>query len=100
MIRKSYIKKREALYEQDLRQSAISIRHWHCLVRKKLIGMNIYEATKKAMLDALQQLKPFPDYLLIDAMELVTPIPQRSIIKGDANIDFHRKCISHSKSLS
>lgn len=47
--------------------------------------VNIYEATKLAMLEALSQLKQTPDYLLIDAMTLNTPIPQQSIIKGDAN---------------
>ncbi|MGV3078685.1 ribonuclease HII [Streptococcus sp. 32226D021BW] len=47
--------------------------------------VNIYEATKLAMLKALGQLSQEPEYLLIDAMKLDTPIPQTSIIKGDAN---------------
>ncbi|HFI2659508.1 TPA: ribonuclease HII [Streptococcus suis] len=47
--------------------------------------VNIYEATKLAMLEALGQLSQEPEYLLIDAMKLDTPIPQTSIIKGDAN---------------
>lgn len=47
--------------------------------------VNIYEATKLAMLEALGQLSQEPEYLLIDAMKLNTPIPQTSIIKGDAN---------------
>ncbi|MCB2862472.1 ribonuclease HII [Streptococcus suis] len=47
--------------------------------------VNIYEATKLAMLEALGKLGQKPDYLLIDAMKLDTPIPQTSIIKGDAN---------------
>ena len=45
--------------------------------------INIYEATKKAMLSAILQLKPQPDFLLIDAMSLQTPYPAESIIKGD-----------------
>ena len=45
--------------------------------------INIYEATKKAMLSAILQLKPQPDFLLIDAMPLQTPYPTESIIKGD-----------------
>lgn len=45
--------------------------------------INIYEATKKAMLLAVQQLKQSPEYLLIDAMELATNIPQSSLVKGD-----------------
>ena len=47
--------------------------------------VNIYEATKIAMKDALSKLSCKPDYLLIDAMKLDVDIPQQSIIKGDAN---------------
>ena len=50
--------------------------------------INIYEATKVGMLQAINQLKgevTRPDYLLIDAMHLETSIPQQSLIKGDAN---------------
>ncbi|MGU8015302.1 ribonuclease HII [Streptococcus suis] len=47
--------------------------------------VNIYEATKLAMLEALGQLSQEPEHLLIDAMKLDTEIPQTSIIKGDAN---------------
>lgn len=47
--------------------------------------VNIYEATKLAMLEALGQLVQEPEHLLIDAMKLDTSIPQTSIIKGDAN---------------
>ncbi|HFI0306107.1 TPA: ribonuclease HII [Streptococcus suis] len=47
--------------------------------------VNIYEATKLAMLEALGKLDQQPQHLLIDAMTLDTPIPQTSIIKGDAN---------------
>ena len=47
--------------------------------------VNIYEATKLAMLEAIHELEPQPQHLLIDAMKLDFPIPQTSIIKGDAN---------------
>ena len=47
--------------------------------------VNIYEATKLAMKEALSKLSLKPDYLLIDAMKLDVDIPQESIIKGDAN---------------
>ena len=47
--------------------------------------VNIYEATKLAMKEALSKLNLKPDYLLIDAMKLDVEIPQESIIKGDAN---------------
>ncbi|HGK1799650.1 TPA: ribonuclease HII [Streptococcus pneumoniae] len=47
--------------------------------------VNIYEATKLAMQEAISQLSPQPEHLLIDAMKLDLPISQTSIIKGDAN---------------
>ena len=47
--------------------------------------VNIYEATKLAMMEAIGQLDPRPQHLLIDAMKLDLPISQTSIIKGDAN---------------
>ena len=47
--------------------------------------VNIYEATKLAMREAIGQLEPQPQHLLIDAMRLDLPISQTSIIKGDAN---------------
>ena len=47
--------------------------------------VNIYEATKLAMKEAISQLSPQPKHLLIDAMKLELPISQTSIIKGDAN---------------
>lgn len=45
--------------------------------------INIFAATKKAMLLAVSQLVPKPDFLLIDAVKLDTPYPQEAIIKGD-----------------
>lgn len=50
----------------------------------KIDEVNIYEATKLAMLEAICNLNIRPDYLLIDAMTLPTNIPQKSIIKGDS----------------
>ncbi|HZG69910.1 MAG TPA: ribonuclease HII, partial [Chondromyces sp.] len=46
--------------------------------------INIYEATKKAMIQAVSELAVSPDHLLIDAMRLNVSIAQTSIIKGDA----------------
>ena len=47
--------------------------------------VNIYEATKLAMKEALSKLLLKSHYLLNDAMKLDVDIPQESIIKGDAN---------------
>ena len=46
--------------------------------------VNIYEATKLAMLQAIEHLELKPEHLLIDAMSLDIDIPQTSLIKGDA----------------
>ncbi|MCQ2406871.1 MAG: ribonuclease HII [Oscillospiraceae bacterium] len=47
--------------------------------------INILEATKEAMADAINSLSVKPDFVLIDALTLKTVgIPQRGIIKGDA----------------
>lgn len=47
--------------------------------------LNIYEATKLAMIRAVKDLNRDVDHLLIDAMELDVDVHQQSIIKGDAN---------------
>jgi ribonuclease HII len=46
--------------------------------------LNIYQASKKAMITALSNLEVKPDHLLIDAMELGSPYPEMSLVKGDA----------------
>ena len=45
--------------------------------------INIYEASKLAMKDALSKLKIKPEFVLIDAMPLELDVPTYSIIKGD-----------------
>jgi ribonuclease HII len=52
---------------------------------REIDAMNILEATRLAMVRAIQALKPRPDFLLIDALTLpAVCLPQRAIIKGDA----------------
>jgi len=46
--------------------------------------INIYQASRLAMLRAIQRLKTTPDYLLIDAITVDLPISQRALIHGDA----------------
>jgi len=46
--------------------------------------INIYQASRLAMLHAVQQLAPAPDHLLVDAVKLDCELPQRAIIHGDA----------------
>lgn len=50
----------------------------------KIDEVNIYEATKLAMNEAISKLKVKPEHILIDAMPLDIEIPTTSIIKGDA----------------
>ena len=45
--------------------------------------VNIYEATKMAMIMAINKLNIKPEHVLIDAMHLDIDIPTTSIIKGD-----------------
>ncbi len=46
--------------------------------------INIYQASRLAMRLAVGKLNPAPDFLLVDAVPLETPLPQRALIKGDA----------------
>jgi ribonuclease HII len=46
--------------------------------------INIYQASRVAMLHAVQQLAPAANHLLIDAVRLDCEIPQQPIIHGDA----------------
>lgn len=50
----------------------------------RIDAWNIYQATRQAMIAAVSQLRPLPDYLLLDAMELDLPIEQKALIHGDA----------------
>jgi ribonuclease HII len=45
---------------------------------------NIYQATRRAMLQAVLALDPPPDCLLVDAMKIELEIPQKPVIGGDA----------------
>ncbi len=46
--------------------------------------VNIYQATKLAMLRAVEELAPAPDHLLIDALRIAHPCAQTSIVYGDS----------------
>jgi ribonuclease HII len=46
--------------------------------------VNIYQASRMAMRLAVERLNPTPDFLLVDAVPLELPLPQRALIKGDA----------------
>lgn len=75
-------KRREALFDEIMSCAAavsIGMRGPEVIDR-----INILNATKEAMADAVIGLDPQPDILLIDAVEIPDMnIPQQSIIKGD-----------------
>lgn len=74
-------KKREAFY-QIIKEKAISI-GIGVIDEKRIDEINIYEATKEAMIMAINNLNPKPEHVLIDAMPLDLTVPTTSIIKGD-----------------
>ena len=75
-------KKRELLYDVIM-ENALSV--GIVISSHEVIDeINILEATKKAMLMAIDNLSIKPEHLLIDALKLDTPIPQTAIIKGDS----------------
>lgn len=50
----------------------------------RIDAWNIYQASRQAMVAAVSQLFPAPDYLLLDAIEIDVPIEQKPLIHGDA----------------
>ena len=76
-------KKREAFYEYLVKNTIYGI---GMISAGKIDEVNIYEATKLAMYEAIKNVRKQIDleYVLIDAMPLDLDIPSNSIIKGDA----------------
>ncbi len=50
----------------------------------RIDAWNIYQASRQAMMAAVAQLDPLPDYMLLDAIEIDLPIEQKALIHGDA----------------
>ena len=74
-------KKRDMFYDiimKDAISVSIGIKD-----EKVIDEVNIYEATKLAMYEAINNSKVKPEHVLIDAMKLDLDIPSTSIIKGD-----------------
>lgn len=77
-------KKRDKFYEVIMKEAlAVGIGR---ASEKEIDEINIYEATKKAMKRAIQEVnsKLKIEHILVDAMPLALDIPVTSIIKGDA----------------
>lgn len=75
-------KKRDELYK-IIMHDALSI-GIGIMDNKVIDDVNIYEATKLAMYEAINKLSIKPEHVLIDAMKLDLPMDSTSIIKGDA----------------
>lgn len=74
-------KKRDYFFE-EIKKQAISY-GIGIIDEKKIDEVNIYEATKLAMKEAIKNMSVVPEHILIDAMPLELDIPTTSIIKGD-----------------
>jgi ribonuclease HII len=75
-------KKRDQLYDIIWKEAlAISVGIVDCLTVDRI---NIKQAARLAMKQALEQLSIQPDYLLVDAEKVESPIPQEAIIHGDS----------------
>ena len=73
---------REHLYGQILSQAvAVAVG----TASNELIDrINIYEATRVAMKEAVDHLAVMPSHLIVDAMQVPVALPQERLIKGDA----------------
>lgn len=77
-------KRREELYDVILGEAV----DWNIGMRDPEVidRINILEATKEAMAEAVAGLRKRPDHVLIDALTLPSlEIPQTGVVKGDAN---------------
>ena len=75
-------KKREALYDLIIKDAlAYQI---EVINEEDVDRLNVYQASKKGMLDAIEHLSIHPDYALTDAMPLGDAIEHEAIIKGDS----------------
>lgn len=74
--------KKRDYFEKIIIENAISV-GISFISEKTIDEVNIYEASKLAMIDAINKLKVKPDVVLVDAMPLDIEIETESIIKGD-----------------
>jgi len=79
---KQLTEKQRELALIEIKENALAIGIGICSV-DEIDLINIYRASREAMISAIRQLKIKPDFLLIDAMPMEIDIPLLSIIKGD-----------------
>jgi len=80
---KLLLPERRQVLAERIRQHAIA---WSIAAvdAARIDQINIYQASRVAMREAVLGLQPSPDHLLIDALMLDCDLPQRAIIHGDA----------------
>lgn len=79
---KKLSEKKRDFYFEEIKRQAVSY-GIGIIDEKKIDEVNIYEATKLAMKEAINNCHIKPEHVLIDAMPLELDIPTTSIIKGD-----------------
>lgn len=80
---KKLSEKKRNLFFDIIKRDAIAIGVG--VISEKIIDeVNIYEASKLAMYEAIKKLNIKPEHVLIDAMPLNLDVPSTSIIHGDA----------------
>ncbi len=65
-----------------IRETALGVA-WAAVDAARIDLINIYEASRLAMRDAVLALHPAPDCLLVDFMKIDLPLPQRALVHGD-----------------
>ncbi len=81
---KKLTKKKRGVISEEIKEHSLAYAFGQ-IEADEIDRINILEATKKAMIIAVQNLKLKADFLLIDALELKgIQLPQKGIIKGDA----------------
>ena len=74
--------RQRAVLEPEIRRRALAVGVGISDVAR-IERINILEATRRAMEGAVAALEPPADFLLIDALEITFPLPQKALVKGD-----------------
>ena len=75
-------KKRRDYFFEEIKRQAVSF-GIGIVDEKRIDEINIYQATKEAMIEAINNCHIKPDYVLTDAMKLDLDVPVKPLIKGD-----------------
>jgi ribonuclease HII len=75
--------KRREVLSRRIRERAISVAV-EASDSAQIDRVNIYQASRLAMRDAVLSLSIAADYLLVDAMRIDLDLPQRALIRGDS----------------